>query len=358
MSSLRFSTGGPRRTRTGRPQFRAGDPPARLRPVRRGVRAALVGLAVAALAAVPAAPAAAAPPPHVTGISEIAPQILTVDVYSPSMDRVISNTVLRPPGGGPAPVLYLLGGVRGGTDGVSWLNDSNYEQFFADKNVTVVTPTGGPFSEYTDWQFDDPALGPAQGNQWQTYLTRELPPAIDSAFATTGRNAVAGLSMSAGPAIDLAIQAPGLYQAAGAYSGCPINGGLFGTAQVSSVVLAGGGSASNMWGLPGGPGWAAHDPFARAGELRGTAVYLGSASGIPGEVDRLQPQQLFGAATGGGSVEAIADACTAAFSHRLDEVGVPHTFVHRDRGAHTWGLFEAELRESWFTTIGPALGAA
>ena len=210
MSSLRFSTGGPRRTRTGRPQFRAGDPPARLRPVRRGVRAALVGLAVAALAAVPAAPAAAAPPPHVTGISEIAPQILTVDVYSPSMDRVISNTVLRPPGGGPAPVLYLLGGVRGGTDGVSWLNDSNYEQFFADKNVTVVTPTGGPFSEYTDWQFDDPALGPAQGNQWQTYLTRELPPAIDSAFATTGRNAVAGLSMSAGPAIDLAIQAPGL----------------------------------------------------------------------------------------------------------------------------------------------------
>ncbi|WP_182358069.1 alpha/beta hydrolase [Tomitella gaofuii] len=317
----------------------------------------LVAVTAALTAVLAAAPAGAAPPAHVTGVSNLGPQVLQVDVYSPSMDRVISNTVLRPPGGGPAPVLYLLGGVKGGTDGVSWRNDSAYEQFFADKNVTVVTPIGGPFSEYTDWRFDDPVLGPARANQWQTYLTRELPPAIDAEFATTGRNAIAGLSMSAGPAIDLAIQAPELYQAAGAYSGCPINGGMFGAAQVSSVVLAGGGSASNMWGPPGSASWAAHDQFARAGELRGTAVYLGSASGIPGEVDALAPYQLFGAATGGGAVEAIADACTAAFSRRLDDVGVPHTFVHRDRGAHTWGLFEAELRESWFTVIGPALGA-
>ncbi len=325
-------------------------------------RAVLRALFAAALPAagllLPAAPAAAAPAgPHVTAVTEVAPQVLRVDVYSPAMDRVIANTVLRPRGDGPSPVLYLLGGVRGGTDGVSWLHDSHYEEFFADKNVTVVTPIGGPFSEYTDWQADDPMLGPAHANQWQTYLTRELPAAVDARFATTGRNAIAGLSMSAGPAVDLAIQAPGLYRAVGAYSGCPINGGLFGAAQVSSVVVAGGGSASNMWGLPGGPGWAAHDPYARAAELRGTAVYLGSASGIPGEVDALAPYQLFGAATGGGAVEAIADACTAAFSRRLDEVGVPHTFVHRDRGAHTWGLFEAEMRESWATTIGPALGS-
>ena len=92
-------------------------------------------------------------------------------------------------------------------------------------------------------------------------------------------------------------------------------------------------------------------------ELRGTAVYLGSAYGIPGEVDALEPYQLFGAATGGAAVEAIADACTAAFSARLDAVGVPHRFVHRDRGAHTWGLFEAEMRDSWNTVIGPALGS-
>ena len=64
-----------------------------------------------------------------------------------------------------------------------------------------------------------------------------------------------------------------------------------------------------------------------------------------------------GAATGGGAVEAIANACTAAFSQRLHAAGVPHTYNYRDRGAHTWGLFEADLRNSWFTTLGPALGA-
>src|SRR5699024_700416 len=200
-------------------------------------------------------------------------------------------------------------------------------------------------------------LGPAQSNQWQTYLTRELPPVIDAEFGTTGRNAIAGLSMSAGPAVDLAIQAPDVYDAVGSYSGCPINGGVFGAAQVSSVVLAGGGSASNMWGLPGDPAWARHDPYARAADLHGTAVYLGSASGVPGAIDALEPGQLFGAATGGGFIESVADHCTAAFSQRLDEVGVPHTFVHRDEGAHTWGLFFAELRESWTDVIGPALGA-
>lgn len=317
---------------------------------------ASAALVAAGFAAVATGPAAAAPAPHITGVTALAPQILQVDVYSPAMDRVVPNTVLRPRGGG-APTLYLLNGVRGGTDGVGWLRDSDYEDFFADKHVNVVTPIGGPSSNYTDWRFDDPVLGPAQANQWQTYLTRELPGVIDAQFATTGRNAIAGLSMSAGPALDLAIQAPWLYDAVGAYSGCPMNSGLFGTAQVAAVVAASGGNAFNMWGPPGDPWWAAHDPFLRAGELRGTAVYLSGASGIPGPVDKLPLHMIPGAATGGGSVEAVANACTAAFSQRLNEVGVPHTYNYRDRGAHTWGLFEADLRNSWFTTLGPALGA-
>ncbi|WP_024795806.1 alpha/beta hydrolase [Tomitella biformata] len=321
-------------------------------------RAAIASAAAIGAAMSLVAPAAAAPAPHITGITEIGPQILQVDVYSPSMDRVIPNTVLRPRGGGSAPTLYLLNGVRGGTDGIGWLNSSDYEDFFADKNVNVVTPIGGPSSNYTDWRFDDPLLGPAQANQWQTYLTQELPGVIDAQFHTTGRNAIAGLSMSAGPALDLAIQAPWLYDAVGAYSGCPMNSGIFGTAQVAGVVAASGGNAFNMWGPPGDPHWAAHDPYLRAGELRGTAVYLSGASGIPGPVDKLPPLMVVGAAVGGGTaVEAIANACTATMSQRLNELGVAHTYNYRDQGAHTWGLFEADLRNSWFTTLGPALNS-
>src|SRR5690606_6289294 len=106
----------------------------------------------------------------------------------------------------------------GNEDGVGWINDSQVTNFFADKDVTVVLPIGGRFSFYTDWNAPDPLLGTYR---WQTYLTRELPAAIDGEFGGTGRNAVAGLSMSGGPALDLAIQAPGLYRAAASFSGCP-----------------------------------------------------------------------------------------------------------------------------------------
>lgn len=79
-------------------------------------------------------------------------------------------------------------------------------------------PIGGKSSYYTDWIADDPALG---RNKWQTYLTQELPPLMNRELNSNGLNAIGGLSMSGGAAIDLAIQAPGLYKAVGSYSGCP-----------------------------------------------------------------------------------------------------------------------------------------
>ncbi|GAC56543.1 putative mycolyltransferase [Gordonia hirsuta DSM 44140 = NBRC 16056] len=90
------------------------------------------------------------------------------------------------------------------------------KKFFAGKRVNVVLPMGGRFSMMTDWQHRDPILG---RNQWQTFYTRELPQAIDATFATSGVNALGGVSMSAGPALDLAIQAPRRFRAVAAYSG-------------------------------------------------------------------------------------------------------------------------------------------
>ena len=45
------------------------------------------------------------------------------------------------------------------------------------KHVNVVMPVGGKFSMYTDWNADDPVLG---RNKWQTYLTKELPAAVNA----------------------------------------------------------------------------------------------------------------------------------------------------------------------------------
>lgn len=116
-------------------------------------------------------------------------------VYSASMDTVVPLRVRMPADTSePRPTLYLLNGSGGGQGIATWDEQTDVDEFFADKNVNVVTPLGGRYSYYTDWERDDPELG---RNKWTTFLTEELPPIIDEQFETTGANAIAGLSMSA-----------------------------------------------------------------------------------------------------------------------------------------------------------------
>ncbi|MFE9576680.1 alpha/beta hydrolase [Nocardia sp. NPDC006044] len=276
--------------------------------------------------------------------SSLGGSIVQLDVYSPAMDRVVTNRVIRA-AGGPAPTLYLLTGIGGGTDGISWWDDTDVREFFADKHVNVVMPVGGAYSLYTDWLADDPMVG---RNRWLTYLTRELPGVLDARLGSTGRNAIAGVSMSAGSAVDLAIQAPDVYRAVAAYSGCPWTADALGVAMVSAQVVRGGGNTANMWGAPGDAIWRAHDAFANAAALAGKTIYLSAATGTPGAIDE------------GGlafpPIEAIASACTAAFADRLDQLGLPAVHVNRPEGAHTWGQFETDLHDSWPLLAG-ALGA-
>nr|WP_198428486.1 alpha/beta hydrolase family protein [Nocardia bovistercoris] len=282
--------------------------------------------------------------PEVVGEAPLGGSAYLIDVYSPSMDRVVRNRVLKA-AGAPAPTLYLLTGIGGGEDGISWWDDTDVAAFFADKHVNVVMPIGGAYSMYTDWVADDPVVG---RHRWQTYLTSELPTALDPELGATGRNAIAGVSMSAGSAIDLAIQAPDRYRGVAAFSGCPWSTDPLGVALVSAQLVRGRADPMNMWGVPGGEVWRSHDAFARAGALAGKTVYLSSASGRPGAIDQ------------GGvpfpPVEAIADSCTGAFAGRLAELGVPAVHVDRPQGAHTWGQFETDLHDSWLYLAG-ALGA-
>ncbi|WP_253784314.1 alpha/beta hydrolase [Nocardia amikacinitolerans] len=301
-----------------------------------GVLAVSVGSSFASVAAAPAA--------HVVGEAPLGEAAVRMDVYSPSMDTVVTNRVIRAAGGGPAPTLYLLTGIGGGQDGISWWDDTDVVRFFADKHVNVVMPVGGAFSMYTDWRADDPSIG---RHRWQTYLTEELPAVVDEQLGATGRNAIAGVSMSAASAVDLAIQAPDLYSAVAAYSGCPWTSDPLGIAFVTAQVVRGGANPANMWGPPGDAGWRAHDAFARAGALAGKAVYLSAGSGVPGTIDRGLPFP---------PIEAIANACTAAFAGRLDQLGIPAIHVERPTGSHTWGLFEMDLHESW-PHLARAIGA-
>ena len=91
--------------------------------------------------------------------------------------------------------------------------------------------------------------------RWETYLTQELPGVIDGALDTSGRNAIAGVSMSASSALDLAIRSGSRFSAVAALSGCPWAADPLGIAMASAQAVRGGGNPGNMWGTPGGPGW-------------------------------------------------------------------------------------------------------
>jgi diacylglycerol O-acyltransferase / trehalose O-mycolyltransferase len=171
---------------------------------------------------------------------------------------------------------------------------------------------------------------------------------------SNGLNAIGGLSMSGGSAIDLAIQAPGLYKAAGSHSGCPATSQGKQYTQTVLTVLGGGGNAANMWGPEGSPGWLAHDPSLNAAKLKGVALYVAASAGGVGAVDNLPPD--FPSPVGGLLVEGITLDCSRQFVDAANAAGVPVTFIVRPEGAHTWGLFDWEMRESWNLVIGPALG--
>jgi diacylglycerol O-acyltransferase/trehalose O-mycolyltransferase len=276
-----------------------------------------------------------------------------VTVYSPSMDLDIPLDVLRPADRDtPAPVLYLLNGAGGGEGPGGWPSRTNYQEFFADKHVNVVTPRKGAFSYYTDWQKPDKVLGT---QKWQTFLTKELPPVLNAYLNANGKNAVAGISMAGTSVFNLAIAAPGLYTAAAGYSGCARTSDALGQQYVRLVVEErGGGDARNMWGPYGGPGWTANDPYVNAEKLRGTAIYLSSNTGLPGQDETIEPDStteervdLADRVVVGGGVEAATNVCTQQMGKRLAELKIPAEVRIRPTGTHSWPYWERELDYSW-----------
>ncbi|MEZ5210799.1 alpha/beta hydrolase [Gordonia sp. (in: high G+C Gram-positive bacteria)] len=308
---------------------------------------ALITAVIAALAAGPgtpgAGPAAARPGPVTQRV--LGPRHLAIEVYSASMRRNIPVDVLLPSSGGPAPTLYLLNGASGGEDRAAWTVDGHAAEFFADKNVTVVIPMEGAFSYYTDWRRDDPMLG---RQRWETFLTRELPPVIDAAYGTTGRSAIAGLSMSGSAALTLAERTRGRYAGVASFSGCPDTAGPLGSQYVRLTVEGrGAGDVANMWGPPGGPGWLAHDAASNAHRLRGMYVFVSAGTGIPGPHDEDSSPQKIQQMLVGGPIEAAVDECSHRFVDTLHRLSIPVTTYFPATGTHSFAYWDDALAHAW-----------
>ncbi len=336
----------------------------------RGIAWLMAYLGAAALLWTSVAPiGSATPAAHIVGETPGPGRVVRISVHSPAMDRDIPLQVLPAKDSRtPAPTLYLLNGAGGGEDAATWLAQTDAADFFADKHVNVVIPMEGAFSYYTDWERDDPGLAKKLKNngrnKWATFLTDELPPVIDSAFGTTGANALAGISMAGTSVLDLAIEAPALYRSVSAYSGCAMTSDPLGQSFVSLVISLGKGDATNMWGPVGGEGWKAHDPYLHADRLPRIPMYISSASGLPGRHDsladpsvRANTEVLANQVLLGGGIESAANYCTTKLAERTRELGrTDITYTFHPAGTHSWGYWQDDLHKSW-PMMAAAIGA-
>src|SRR5699024_2794543 len=92
---------------------------------------------------IPTTPRPTAPPPedparpHNLRVQTVEGRKVLAVVWSPAMNKAVPTFLLLPPHPGPAPLLLLLNGVGGGEDHVGWAYHTDYQDFFADKQVLV-----------------------------------------------------------------------------------------------------------------------------------------------------------------------------------------------------------------------------
>lgn len=293
------------------------------------------------------------PSPTLLATRHVAGNSYEIDVWSPANHAVITNLLLLPEGGldntSPRPTFYLLSGADGGANGKNWRDSSDYESFFAGKNVQVVTPIGGGGSMYLNWLADDPTLG---RNQWETYICEELPQIMDTQFHGTGRDAIAGLSMSGGPSIHMAGDHPERFHAAASLSGFPANSGQLGRLFTSDLIESKGGDPANALGDQANPAWLSMDPVANLDKLRGIRLFVGTGAGVPTLRD------LTGDRYGFMWLEILSQVFSNYFTRQAESAGLAVNRYYTVFGAHNYTNFEREMRVAWEETIAPALGVA
>ncbi|MFM1729776.1 alpha/beta hydrolase family protein [Prescottella soli] len=283
----------------------------------------------------------------ITGEVHKTDQLVRFTVASPALRREVGVEVLLPKDNSvPRPSIYALEGVDAGEDTSGWVTMGGVPQFFADKNVNVVMLNGGVSGLYTDWDRIDPGVGL---HKWETFITQELPPLLDTRLNTNGVKSLLGISMGSQGAMMLAHRNPGMYRGIAVFSGCYSATDDLGRLTVQSTVSSRGGDIANLWGDVGGPEWAAHDTVRNAEALRGMDIYVSVGSGVPGQYEDPASSDWFDRVFIGGPMEVAANACTRLLDSRLDNLKIPATFEYEPIGIHGWSYWRDRLPKAWPT---------
>lgn len=320
------------------------------RTMSRKLVAALTAFATAAVLMVAGGGVASAGPrdwlrPDATGHCEwdqVGYWVQRCDVWSEATGANITVQIQPAQRGGNAG-LYLLDGLRATNHSSAWLVDVNAAQKFVDHNITLVMPVGGAGSFYADW--DTAATYDLQNPityKWETFLTKELPVYLEQHFGVArNNNSIAGLSMGATGAMNLAAQHRDQFRQVLSYSGY-LTMTLPGmqTAIRLALLDAGGYNINAMYGSIINPRRFENDPFLNMEGLRGADVYVSAASGLPAREDAgMQPKYMIP----GALLEILSRISTGIWVAKARAAGIAVEANYPGTGLHNWNQFGYQL---------------
>ncbi|GGF44186.1 alpha/beta hydrolase-fold protein [Williamsia phyllosphaerae] len=218
--------------------------------------------------------------------------IQTCKFFSNSLGREVAVEVRASDqaAGGTENGIYFLDGLGANNDYNTWANPDVGEVDAYSTGVNLVLPAGGAGEWATNWQTNPIQNGQkVPAPQWDDFLSTELPDYLDKNFSIQKQNnAIVGVSMSAGPAIILALNHPDVFSVVRAFSGFYQTDNALGYQAIPYIQndragISNGGIA--MWGDPTMPGntWAANDVSKRLGELKanGQIAIISVGNGVP-----------------------------------------------------------------------------
>ncbi|MFY1621400.1 esterase family protein [Micromonospora sp. WMMD736] len=280
--------------------------------------------------------------PVLAGFSREGLPVEELAIPSPSMGRDIR---VEFQGGGPR-ALYLLDGLRAQDDHNGWnINTAAFEWYY-ESGISVVMPVGGQSSFYTDWYQPARHNGGTITYKWETFLTRELPAwlAANRGVSPVG-NAVVGLSMSGGAALNLAVWHPAQFIFAASLSGfLNPSQGLWPTLISFAMKDAGGFVATDMWGQTSDPAWRRNDPTVNIPQLvaNNTAIWVYNGSGTSSDLDTAGN---FGTLYSAQFLENLTVSSNKEFQQKyLAAGGRNAVFQFPPNGTHSWAYWGSQLQ--------------
>ncbi|MEO8572824.1 MAG: alpha/beta hydrolase family protein [Pyrinomonadaceae bacterium] len=250
------------------------------------------------------------------------PEVRTEYLASKLMGRQMPYNVILPIGydlkernGQQYPVVYLLHGLSGHFE--NWIQRTSLVDYAASFKMIIVTPEGED-----GWYTDNLTQ---ENQQYESYIVKELIPAIDKKFRTLDRRehrAIAGLSMGGFGAIKFGLKYPDMFVIVGSFSGA------IGAATITEKQFPGAISKTinTIFGPFGGEVRKANDPF--------------------DIVRRATPEKIkaFPFLYLDCGTEDFLFQSNREFVSLLLEKKVPHEFRQLP-GAHTWKFWDKQVLE-------------